>query len=83
MDWSGLLAILSLTASTTFIGIANLRYMRNGLIFGTPFSISRSRTPLLFRGGIILAWFGFAWMLLLTLKISVGIISFWFSGGAP
>ncbi len=80
MDWSGLFAILGMTTLTAIVGFANLRYMRSGVIFGVPFGINRSRTPWLFRGGIALAWLGFAWLLLLTLTIAVGIISFSLSG---
>jgi hypothetical protein len=78
MRWDQLLAMLFMAGLTAGVWRLNRYHEHSGTFFAVPFSISRSRTPRLFRGSMILGWFSFALMVAFTLLLSTAFIVSWF-----
>ena len=78
MRWDQLLAMLFMAGLTAGIWRLGRYYEQSGTIFAVPFSISRDRTPRLFRGSMVLHWLSFALMVAFSLLLSTVFIASWF-----
>jgi hypothetical protein len=77
MDWAAFLAICFFAGMVGVSWKLNRFYERKGDIFAIPWSISRERTPKFFRVTMILNWFVFGFLVLLSLAFSALLISTW------
>jgi hypothetical protein len=78
MRWDQLFVMLLMAGLTAGVWRLNRSYEQSGTIFAVSFSISRDRTPRLFRGSMVLGWLSFALMVAFSLLLSTAFIASWF-----